>query len=165
MLHFVHYKSTYNKGINGAFCTIDFHEIDVINTLIALFTILNADANAKNSNDWHVRACGICVVGEWFWRHPLHWHTTPRLQEIHRTWCIYHASFAFKVGFHYPSSRPELTARVDGWPVSITRQHGPCWRARYSTPINSASGNARLLTGNGNRSPVNSGRYSGRQLG
>ena len=23
---------------------------------------------------------------------------------------------------------PELTARVDGWPVSITRQHGPCWR-------------------------------------
>ena len=32
---------------------------------------------------------------------------------------------------------PELTARVngqvDGWPVSITRQHGPCWRARVST--------------------------------
>jgi len=27
---------------------------------------------------------------------------------------------------------PELTARVDGWPVSITRQH-PCWRARVST--------------------------------
>jgi len=27
----------------------------------------------------------------------------------------------------------ELTARVDGWPVSITRQHGPCWRARIST--------------------------------
>ena len=37
--------------------------------------------------------------------------------------------------FHYPSWRPELTARVngpswltarfDGWPVSITRQHGP----------------------------------------
>ena len=25
-------------------------------------------------------------------------------------------------GFHYPSWRPELTARVDGWPVSITRQ-------------------------------------------
>ena len=25
---------------------------------------------------------------------------------------------------------PELTARVDVWPVSITRQHGPCWRAR-----------------------------------
>jgi len=23
---------------------------------------------------------------------------------------------------------PELTARVDGWPVSITRQHWPCWR-------------------------------------
>ena len=24
---------------------------------------------------------------------------------------------------------PELTARVDGWPVSITRQHEPRWRA------------------------------------
>jgi len=28
---------------------------------------------------------------------------------------------------------PELTVRVDGWPVSITRQHGPSWRARVST--------------------------------
>jgi len=37
---------------------------------------------------------------------------------------------------------PELTARVDGWPVSITRQHGPCWRA-----VNSASGNARRQHG------------------
>ena len=34
----------------------------------------------------------------------------------------------FKPGFHYPSWQPELTAWVDGWPVSITRQHGPCWR-------------------------------------
>jgi len=25
---------------------------------------------------------------------------------------------------------PISTTRVDGWPVSITRQHGPCWRAR-----------------------------------
>jgi len=30
----------------------------------------------------------------------------------------------FKPGFHYSSWRPELTARVDGWPVSVTRQHG-----------------------------------------
>ena len=37
-------------------------------------------------------------------------------------------------GFHYPSWRPELTARVDGWPVSITRQHGLCWRARVDGP-------------------------------
>jgi len=22
---------------------------------------------------------------------------------------------------------PQLTTRVDGWPVYITRQHGPCW--------------------------------------
>ena len=32
---------------------------------------------------------------------------------------------SLKPGFHYPSWRPELTARVDGWPFSITRQHGP----------------------------------------
>ena len=31
-----------------------------------------------------------------------------------------------KPGFHYPSSRPEYTARVDGCAVSITREHGPC---------------------------------------
>ena len=28
---------------------------------------------------------------------------------------------------------PELTARVNGRPVPITRQHGACWRARVST--------------------------------
>jgi len=54
-----------------------------------------------------------------------------------------------KLGFHYPSWRPELTAPVDGWPVSITRQHGPCWRARVSTSrvdltVNSGSGNRAL---------------------
>ena len=38
-----------------------------------------------------------------------------------------------KPGFHYPSWRPELTARVDGWPVSITRQHGPCLPTESST--------------------------------
>ena len=42
-------------------------------------------------------------------------------------------NLSLKPGFHYQSWRPELTARVDGWPVSITRQHGPCWRARVST--------------------------------
>jgi len=54
-----------------------------------------------------------------------------------------------KPGFHYPNWRPELTARVDGWPVSITRQHGACWWAHVSTsrvdgwprPVNSGSGN------------------------
>jgi len=66
---------------------------------------------------------------------------------------LHQKAMSLKPGFHYPSWRPELTARVDGWPVSITR-----------TPVNSASGNARpstrpVLTGNGNRSPVN------RQLG
>ena len=62
---------------------------------------------------------------------------------------------SLKPGFHYQSWRPELTARVDGWPVSITRQHGPCWRARVSTsqvdgpstrPVNLASGNRALVT-------------------
>jgi len=39
---------------------------------------------------------------------------------------------------------PVSTTRVDGWPVSITRQHGPCWRVMetgYWRPVNSASGN------------------------
>jgi len=83
------------------------------------------------------------------------------------------AQWCLKPGFHYPSWRPELTARVDWWPVSITRQHGPYWRVRVSTSgvdglwrVKTASGNARpstrpVLTGNGNRSPVNSGRQLG----
>ena len=50
-----------------------------------------------------------------------------------------------KPGFHYPSWRPELTARVDGWPVSITRQHGPCWRARVSTSRVDGPSNLRHL--------------------
>ena len=51
-----------------------------------------------------------------------------------------------KPGFHYPSWRPELTARVDGWPVSITRQYGPCWRARISTSrVDGAVNTARQL--------------------
>jgi len=33
-----------------------------------------------------------------------------------------------KPGFHYRSWRPELTAQIDGWPVSITCQHGPSTR-------------------------------------
>jgi len=36
----------------------------------------------------------------------------------------FESSGALKPGFHYPSWRPESTARVDGWPVSITCQHG-----------------------------------------
>ena len=56
------------------------------------------------------------------------------LQHIADNWWARAASTrSLKPGFHYPSWRPELTARVDGWPVSITRKHGPCWRARVST--------------------------------
>ena len=48
-----------------------------------------------------------------------------------------YACTVVKPGFHYqyPSWRPELTARVDGWSVSITRQLGPLTRA-----VNSGSG-------------------------
>jgi len=35
----------------------------------------------------------------------------------------WHSPRGLKPGFHYPSWRPELTARVDGWPVSITRRN------------------------------------------
>jgi len=68
-----------------------------------------------------------------------------------------------KSGFHYPSWRPVLTARVDGWPVSITRKHGPstrlvetrprqhglCWRVMETghpstRAVNSGSGNRTL---------------------
>ena len=56
------------------------------------------------------------------------------------------SSTTLKPGFHYPSWRPELTARVDGWPVSIIRQHGPFPLAELT---------ARMETGYGNRSPVN----------
>jgi len=41
-----------------------------------------------------------------------------------------------KPGFHYPSWRPELTAQVDGWPVSISIPTRPSRR-----PVNSGSGN------------------------
>ena len=43
----------------------------------------------------------------------------------------------------------EFTARVDGWPVSITH---------YSVSGNACPSTRPVLTGNGNRSPVNSGR-------
>ena len=44
------------------------------------------------------------------------------------------SELSLKPGFHYPSWRPELTAR-SSWRVTgfQTRQHGPCWRARVST--------------------------------
>jgi len=47
---------------------------------------------------------------------------------------------------------PELTAWVDGWPVSITRQRGPCWRAHVSTSRVDGPSTRLVET----RSPVNS---------
>ena len=58
-----------------------------------------------------------------------------------------HLRTELKPGFHYPSWRPELTAQVDRWPVSITRQHGPCWRV--------------METGHSSTRAVNSGRQLG----
>ena len=50
----------------------------------------------------------------------------------HHFYCLFVVGFDIclwlKPGFHNPSWRPELTARVDGWPVSITRQFGPSTR-------------------------------------
>jgi len=36
----------------------------------------------------------------------------------------------YNIGFslHWLELSPVSTTRVDGWPVSISRQHGPCWR-------------------------------------
>jgi len=58
--------------------------------------------------------------------------------------------YTIKPGFHYPRWRRELTARVDGWPLSITRQHGPCWWARVST--NRVDGPSTRLVENVNNS-------------
>ena len=39
-----------------------------------------------------------------------------------------------KPGFHYQSWRPELTARVDGWPVSTSRVDGASTRLVQTKP-------------------------------
>jgi len=46
-------------------------------------------------------------------------------------WWWYFAAVLYRTAIRPKARFPltELTARVDGWPVSITRQHGPCWRA------------------------------------
>ena len=63
---------------------------------------------------------------------------------VNAMWNHRNCETALKPGFHYLSWRPELTARVDGWPVSM---HYPSTQS--------------VLTGNGHRSPVNSGRQLG----
>ena len=62
-----------------------------------------------------------------------------------------------KPGFHYPSWRPALTARVDGWPVSITHQHGPCWRACVSTSRVDRPSTRLVETGHPSTRAINSG--------
>ena len=39
------------------------------------------------NNNWHVSIGGICVVCEWFWRHPFHRYTTLWLQPADRYRC------------------------------------------------------------------------------
>ena len=61
---------------------------------------------------------------------------------------------------------PELTARVDGWPVSIWRLVTFALSAPYKysyllTYFAYYPSTRPVLTGNGNRSPVNSGRQLG----
>jgi len=48
------------------------------------------------------------------WQRVLHQWTCYRKDQITK----------LKTGFHYPNWRPELTAWVDGWPVSITVNTG-----------------------------------------
>ena len=60
---------------------------------------------------------------------------------------LFDLSYGTKARF----SLPEFTARVDGWPVSITRQHGPYWRVMEighpsTWAVNSGSGNRALVT-------------------
>jgi len=57
----------------------------------------------------------------------------------------------------HPKARfplPELTARVDRWLVSITRQHGTCWRAHVFT---SRVDRPEMETGHPSTRAVNSG--------
>jgi len=78
-------------------------------------------------------------------------------------WKLYHDSEA-----RFPL--PELTAWVDGWPVSITRQHGPCWQARVSTShvdgpstrlVETRARQRVMETGHPSTRAVNSGRQFG----
>ena len=53
-----------------------------------------------------------------------HWFVTARLQK----WESQTLSAAYWAASKARFPLPELTARVNGLPVSITGQHGPCWR-------------------------------------
>ena len=76
-----------------------------------------------------------------------------------------------KPGFHYPSWRPELTGDRFQLPVNTGRVDGRAFPlAELTGHVDDPSTRlvetrAPVLTGNGNRSPVNSGVNSGRQLG
>ena len=98
---------------------------------------------------WHPRITWMKTVLNYLKSHNLTLTEAVSMSQNRPLWRLLAAS-----GFHYPSWRPELTAQVDGWPVSITRQHGPCWRARISTSrvdgpstrvVNSGSGNRALV--------------------
>ena len=86
------------------------------------------------------RTCSECSPAQWavmvttYW--PLAvwsvcWHSAglspsgPSQNTVNSPANSHNKIVGLKPGFHYPSWRPELTARVDGWSVSITCQHGP----------------------------------------
>ena len=107
------------------------------------------------------RICGTGVFWVWSGREWESWMMRvvmneqmgrgDRMRRVWKQWLVWGwRNEALKSGFHYPSWRPELTARVDGWPVSITRQHGPCWRVMETghpstRAVNSGSGNWALI--------------------
>ena len=72
---------------------------------------------------------------------------------------LFVSQFKYNTKARFPL--PELTARVDGWPVSITRQHGLCLTQPVSTSrvdgpstrlVETVCSSTRpVLTGNGNR--------------
>jgi len=76
----------------------------------------------------------MCVVLVWKRICSIHVHWLPVITR----WCtVDRPAYPFILCADYDCKArfplPELTARVDWWLVSITRQHGPCWRARVST--------------------------------
>jgi len=103
--------------------------------------INNNNNNNTNNNFWQCLWC--CYMTPVISRiHPVHLMNVltkwlPILRPNQWTWTVIIHDIMNKAQFPLP----ELMARVDGWPVSITRQHG-----RPSTwPVLMGSGNRALV--------------------
>jgi len=118
------------------------------------------------------------INGQWAVRGAWPWHAMLKRNKgygcgaalLNNRWvltaahCLKYVLFllSLKPGFHYPSWRPELTARVDGDRFPLPVNTGCVDGCAFPLAV-LMSGNARpstrpVLTGNGYRSPVNSGR-------